>query len=253
MKVAMLVDPGNADGTVGGAELTMQEFALAAPEDVEWVTADADVFIIGNCTTVPKEAIETFGDRPVFRYFNDVDPHSDPELRAWFLANATTIFTSPLHVERFPFKVENPVLIPPPVGLEAFRPSRQIRRNQKRSGNVTVGAFQNPGKGAQALTEWADVSGGLTVYGTGQFLPYGPNVDYKGPLDYKQVPSVLWSHKTFVHLPTVTEPFGRGVVEAWAAGCELVVNGNVGATHWIQNDPDALATAATDFWSLIRA
>ena len=46
-------------------------------------------------------------------------------------------------------------------------------------------------------------------------------------------------YERFVFLPTTVEPFGRAVVEAWAAGCELIVNRNVGALHWLEN-PDGL-------------
>lgn len=249
MKVAFIMDPGNQDGSYGGAELTMKEFSLAAPEGVEFDKDDPDVFIVGNCTTVPADIIEKFEGKRVVRYWNDVDPHSDPELRAWFLENATNIFTSPLHLERFPFEVHGcPSLVPPPVDLEAFRPSRQVKRNTERKGAVAIGAYQNPGKGGQAITEWGRENEGIDVYGTGMYAPAG---DYKGPIAYTDVPKTLWQYETFVHLPFALEPFGRAVVEAWAAGCELVVNKNVGALHWIQNEPEKLESAAEDFWKLV--
>ena len=59
------------------------------------------------------------------------------------------------------------------------------------------------------------------------------------------------SYERFVFLPTVIEPFGRVVVEAWAAGCELVINDLVGARYWIEHDPDRIRTAGTDFWELV--
>lgn len=249
MRVAFVMDRGNEDGTYGGAELTMREFAEAAPDDVEIVTDEPDAYIIGNCVTVPASIIDKLDGKRVIRYFNDVDPHSDPELRSWLLENATCVFTSPLHVERFPFEVRSSFLVPPAVDLEAFRPSRQVRRNTEREGAVAIGAYQNPGKGGQAISEWGRENGGIDVYGTGRFIPAG---DYKGPLAYADVPKTLWGYETFVHLPQATEPFGRAVVEAWAAGCELVVNRNIGALHWIENEPEALETAAEDFWSVVK-
>lgn len=248
MRVCFLADAGNLDGTLGGAELTMKEFRLAAPEDVEIVTHDADTYVVGNCTSYDRTLIEELEGKRVFRYFNDVDPHSDPELRSWFLDNATCIFTSPLHVERFPFEVAEPIVVPPPVDLEAFKPTRQVRRNTERKGAVAIGAYQNPGKGGRALAEWARQND-LDIYGTGQFIPAA---NYIGLLAYTDVPKTLWRYKTFVHLPLDLEPFGRAVVEAWAAGCELVVNANIGAVHWIQNEPEKLTTAAEDFWGIVR-
>lgn len=243
------MDQGNQDGSVGGAELTMREFAQAAPDGVEVITeGEPDVFVVGNCVTIAPAIIEQFEGKRVVRYFNDVDPHSDPELRSWFLENATCVFTSPLHLERFPFEVDGPLLVPPPVDLGAFRPTRQVKRNTERKGAVAIGAYQNAGKGGQAITEWGRENGGIDVYGTGGYIPAG---DYHGPLDYRDIPKTLWRYKTFVHLPFALEPFGRAVVEAWAAGCELVVNKNVGALHWIQNEPEKLETAAADFWEIV--
>ena len=248
VKVCFLADTGNLDGTLGGAELTMREFRLAAPEDVELVELpDAETVIVGNCTAFDRSLIEHLEGKRVVRYFNDVDPNSDPVLRQWFIDNATCLFTSPLHVKRFPYEVDG-ATVPPPIDLARFRPTRQVKKHTERKGAVAIGAYQNPGKGAMGLTEWARENGGLDVYGTGQFIP---NANYLGPLDYTDVPKTLWQYETFVHLPTDLEPFGRAVVEAWAAGCQLVVNGNVGAVHWIQNEPEKLETAGEDFWRVV--
>lgn len=250
MRVCFLADAGNLDGTLGGAELTMKEFWVEAPDGVEVVDSDPDTYIVGNCTSYDRTLIGDLEGKRVVRYFNDVDPNSDPVLREWFLDNATCVFTSPLHVERFPYKVpDDHHVIPPALSLDRFRPTRQVKRHTERSGAVAIGTYQNPGKGAAPLTEWAIANGGLDVYGTGQFIP---NANYLGPIDYTEVPKTLWQYETFVHLPTDLEPFGRAVVEAWAAGCKLVVNGNVGAVHWIQNEPERLHTAAEDFWAVAR-
>ncbi len=249
MRVAFLYDAGNEDGTLGGAELTMREFALAAPDGVRLVTEEPDAYVVGNCTSFGPELIERLDGHRVIRYFNDVDPHSDSRLRRWLLKNAVCIFTSPLHAERFPHELQmDPVLVPPAVDLDAFRPTRQVDRNTERNGAVAIGAYQNAGKGGQALGEWAQHNGGLDIYGTGLYLP---GVYHRGALDYTDVPKTLWRYETFVHLPSDLEPFGRAVVEAWAAGCELVVNGNVGAVHWIREEPEKLETAAEDFWSVV--
>jgi hypothetical protein len=65
------------------------------------------------------------------------------------------------------------------------------------------------------------------------------------------MPALLARYKTLVFLPTVLEPFGRVVAEGWAAGCEIVTNGLVGAAYWIEEDPDAISTAAEDFWRVV--
>jgi glycosyltransferase involved in cell wall biosynthesis len=69
---------------------------------------------------------------------------------------------------------------------------------------------------------------------------------------HDHVATILRLYERFVFLPTHTEPFGRAVAEAWAAGCELIVNGNVGAVYWLEQQPDALTTAPRDFWSIVE-
>lgn len=254
--VAFLADAGNADGTLGGAELTMREFATAAPDGVEVVGADciesAEAVVIGNCVTYGPELIEQLHGKRVVRYHNDLSRHEHRDLREWLERPANgvvNVFTSPLHDQRYGGPCQ--AIIPPAIDLDRFRPTRQVRRNTERVGAVTVGAFQNPGKGGHLIAEWAARNEPVVAYGTGQFAPQGPAVDFRGPLAPERVPQVLWQHETFVHLPSAVEPFGRAVVEAWAAGCKLVVNRLVGAGWWIENQPERLETAARDFWALV--
>lgn len=253
MNVAFFADQGNADGTIGGAELTMREFAATAPAAVTLVEniADADTVVIGNCVTLPSEIVESLAGRRVVRYHNDLARHEHPRLREWLEDHAEHVFTSPLHQALYGLDGNWPN-IPPPISLAAFRPNRERRRNSARAGACAIAPWQNPGKGQHLLREWSDAHEPVDVYGAGPFVPCGPNLHYCGALSADQVAETLWNYGTFVHLPTAPEPFGRGVVEAWAAGCRLIVNQQVGALHYIQNEPDKLESAAADFWALIH-
>lgn len=253
MRVSFLYDPGNQDGTLGGAELTMREFIDAAPDNVEVVDGwDADVFVVGNCVTMGTALISHISHhqgQKVFRYHHDLARHENPALRNWLDDNAEHIFTSPLHKQKYG---RHGHVIPPAIDLDAYRPTRQAKRHRKNA--CSIGAWQNPQKGQHLLREWSErANTPLDVYGTGAYVPVGPTLDYKGPLDPDKVAQTLWGYEFFVFLPNVIEPFGRCVVEAWAAGCEVITNNNVGARHFIDNDPDALETAAEDFWWLVTS
>lgn len=256
MLVGWLADPGNEDGTIGGAELTQREFRQAKPKAVKTVTVtpeklelvrDCDVVCVFNCVRYPESTVSALSGKRVVRYWNDVAPHGSPRLTRWLVGNATCVFTSPLHLERFPWingTRPDTRLIPPPVQLDRFR---EAFKRHERAGAVALGPWMNPGKAPHLAAEWAEsAEERIDFYGGGPFAPAGSR-----PLTYDQVPDVLARHETFVHLPSVLEPFGRTVVEAWAAGCELVVNGLVGARYWIEQEPDKLDTAAQDFWALV--
>lgn len=245
MNVAFVFDSGNADGNLGGAELTMREFADAAPEPLVESLDEADTVVIGNCVGFGMELAKALIGKRVVWYHNDLSPHINSDLKGWLDHHATHMFCSPLQRDRYG---RDGHLIPPAIDLNRFRSADGVRE-----GVVSVGSWQNPMKGQQSLLEWAVEHGPVDVYGTGPFIPRTPPLEYKGPLEPEGVPEVLAAYQTFVHLPWAVEPFGRCVVEAWASGCELVVNRLVGATYWIREAPSALESAAEDFWKMVAS
>lgn len=258
MKVGWVRDSGNADGTAGGAELTMDEFYRAAPERVEFAPVDqAEVVVLGNVHAFDDSLIERLEGRRIVRYVHDLDRSGDPDLLAFLDLYAETIYTSPLHREvavgdDWPEDERGPRVIPPPIDLERFRPNRQTRRHGKREGVVSVATWQGPGKGAHLVSETCHRAGiEVDVYGTGTFLPYGSHVHNKGPVSQADLPSILWQYEQFVFLPTVLEPFGRCVVEAHVAGCEILTNKLVGSRFYIENGLDPIATSTEDFWTVV--
>jgi hypothetical protein len=238
MRIGWLADEHDPPG---GAELTQAEFRVAAPEDVEIVPLGPDDdldgferYVVHNC--------QTYSSRPSgLRYVHD--------LRGGIQHGDEVICCSPAQADRLGY--DDCGIIPPPINLAAFKPTRQQRRNTERKGACCVGAFMNPGKGGYRVAAWADENEPVDVYGFGPFLPEGPNINYCGPLEPTKVAQTLWQYERFVFLPVDLEPFGRCVLEAWAAGCDLVINGNVGASYWIEEQPEELKTAAESFWKVV--
>lgn len=257
MNITFLYDDGNADGSKGGAELTMEEFASAAPSSVAFEDLpDADVVVVGNCVQFGPEIIPSLEGRRVVRYHHDLARHEHPDLREWLDENAEHVFTSPLHRERYGVTWDHGEreahIIPPAINLDRFRLNREQRRKLKRSGIITLAAWQNPGKGGWLVSEVLRRDGlAADCFGTGQFRPMGENVTHYGEVEPDALPGLLHQYETFLFLPVSPEPFGRCVVEAWAAGCEIVTNDLVGSRWFIENDPAALDSAADDFWGLI--
>ena len=259
MRVGWLVDD---PGYRGGAELTMEEFKAAAPDGVEVVAHPAsdladdaghvDAWVVGNSVTYDARFVNVLATAPVIRYQNDLSYHGDQQLQGWLRENATYVFCSPLHRAAFKPHVERWEIVPPPVDLERFR---EARTGDARSPNAChVGQFMYGGKAGFMLQEWSEANQTkINVFGSGPFAPENTEwLTNRGPLDYEEVPRVLASHETHVHLPTKIEPFGRAVVEAWAAGTKTVVNGNVGARYYIEEAREKLETASSDFWKIVE-
>ena len=150
MNVAWLHDQGNADGSRGGAELTMDEFRAAAPESVEFTDLKAaETVVIGNCVTVDPGIIPALIDRRVIRYHHDLAQHESLVLRSWLDENAEHIFTSPLHREHYGL---DGAVAPPAVDLDRFRPNRQTRRNTERQWRLLGRIVDESGQGRR--TSW---------------------------------------------------------------------------------------------------
>jgi hypothetical protein len=98
-------------------------------------------------------------------------------------------------------------------------------------------------------------SGDITLAG-----PAGPGADtgfgrWLGPVDYSEIPGLMNRARNFVYLPRWPEPMGRVVVEAALCGCNLLTNGNVGATSFdfdIGNHIN-MEGATSEFWEKVEA
>lgn len=247
-----------AERYTGGAEMSAFAARETAPDGVEIVTCHAgdvtgsvDAYVVHNCTSYDRSIIPLLKKKPVIKRVYDVWPHGDPDLRLWLLANSAAVLLSgPLQQEAMAWQVTAPVtFVPSGVDVKRFRNAAP----KKRKGVVMVARLW-PGKGIDRVRQWAQENEVVVdVYGFGpeEKQVHGA-LNYRGPVEYAELPQLLAGYETFVFLPSQVEPFSRTTAEAWAAGCKLVVNGNVGALWWIENQPEALENAAQGFWEAVE-
>lgn len=250
MRVGWLVDEPSAPG---GAELTQAEFRAAAPEGVEVVdcppggiVTDCDRYVIQNCVQYTIDDLKRIKRRPIVKYWHDVGPWLQPDVRAWLNKYAVHVCCSPTQAEQMGLVAH---LIPPPVDLDRFAEAAE-HVNGSRSGACSVGSWRNYGKAPHKVAEWGAAHRvQVDYYGGGPLAPSGSQ-----DVPYDAMPALLAQYETFVFLPTVLEPFGRVVAEAWAAGCEIVTNGLVGAAYWLDGDRvTGIENSGRDFWDLVTA
>lgn len=249
MRVGWLSDDA---GYVGGAEMTQQEFVLAAPDEVKIVQCPPggverglDRYVANNVVTYRVEDFD--GLERVTWYHHDLSPFIDPAVRDWLNANAQHVFCSAFQRDRYGI---DGMCIPPALDLSPFKPPRQ-QRHVKREGVCSIAQWRSMGKGPHLLADWANENRTpVDCYGDGEVVPHSPYIDFKGALPHHLVAQTLWRYETFVFLPADPEPFCRSVAEAHAAGCEVVTNRLIGAVEWL-SQPDKLASAAEDFWAVV--
>ena len=176
------------------------------------------------------------------KYNHDVCPWLSQDVRKWLHRNALQICCSPIQADHMGLAAR---LIPPPIDLSRFEKAAE-HVNGNRGGAVSIASWRNYGKAPHKAAEWGAQNGGIDFWGGGELAPPGCQ-----PVSYDSMPALLAQYQTFVFLPTVLEPFGRLVAEAWAAGCEIVTNHLVGAGYWISEKPEAIDTAAEDFWGIV--
>jgi hypothetical protein len=248
MKVGFLFD---FLGIAGGAEYNIRAYQDAAPAGVELVDCppgrpipDCDVYVVSNCVMYHAWITDAFKGKRVIKIVNDVWRICDPKLREWLLENADPLLVSPYLETVVDWKFKRPAqYVPSVIDVPRF----EAARDGTRAGAVWLGrAFAS--KGLDEARAWAAQNGmSIDFYGDGPDHP----ADWKGVVSQEELPATLAHYDWFVFLPREPDPCPRTVIEAWAAGCKLALNGMQGASWWIENDPDALRDAAARFWKVV--
>lgn len=241
---------------VGGAELTADELRLGVPGGVKIhpVPADADgapgvdVWVVQNCTTYRfKDWVGVLATAPVVKYVHDVWPHGDTALRGWILQHAARlVFCSPAHYHEFPlpFQAAASVVLPP-VDVAWFRAASAAA--------ARIGVVRYPnralyvGHNRKGLAESQRLAErkGLTLDA------YGVGTD-NGPVPFADVPGLMARYRYFAYTPTTFEPFGRTIVEARAAGCEILTDApdRIGCLDIIDHVPKP-SVSTEQFWRIV--
>ena len=161
-------------------------------------------------------------------------------------------FVSPMHAEIVqrlqPGARGKARLLRPTLDPEPFL--RQRRSVAEREIEWLAAGAMTTAKGADLL----DVGPGLTLVSQrpGQTCPAGSRVVLGVP--HEEMPAYFGSAKRFVFRPRWPEPFGRTAAEAALSGCELHLDGRVGALSYeVDLSTSGLYEgAAAEFWEQVE-
>jgi hypothetical protein len=256
-KIAWIVDEPNY---LGGAELEVLYLLRTSPDRYKNVMVrpgghihrDIDLVMVHNCTQWDADLIDQLQGKKIIKRVHDMWPHGDPELREYLLTHSNMVMmSSPLHREHFPHAIKAKKVVDVPSALDANR-FLNNRDKFERKGTVWAGRMYL-GKGLDRAAEWARQNNEpVSVFGYGPLRDKLRNpLQYIGEVEHDAVDLLYPRFERFLFLPDQIEPFGRTAVEAWLSGCELVINGRVGAKWWMDNQPETLKHGATYYWNKV--
>jgi len=252
-------------GIHGGSEMSCGALVDHAPDWAKIVYCppnkrppdDIECYVVQNSTTYDQRWLEILLQKPTVKHVRDPWYAGDGLFRRCLLEQATLlIFSSQAQVDAFGYPFDAPhVILPPPVNLESFR--QAAKPKDEREGAIFVGRV-DVYKGAPMAVDWAYRTGEtLALIGT-PMMDFGklpPYIRVVGEVPYQRMPSIMGNAKSFVFFPQWPEAFGRTVAEAWAAGCELIVDGRIGAMEYIENEPERLGFQGPidEFWAAVES
>lgn len=194
-----------------------------------------DVVILNNISKYERGEIERLVDSyPCIRYEHDHwVARNYPEL---YEKVKHTIFLSQLHkdtVEDYTkTKIRNYSLIPSPIDSKKFG----LGEDREQNSVLWAGNFCEA-KGSKGFLEYVKDDPNFKFYVAGwgvdvSLLKDIENVEFVGELETNELIEYYQKCEYFYHRPVWHEPFGRTVLEAYFCGCNLLLNGNVGAMSW---------------------
>jgi glycosyltransferase involved in cell wall biosynthesis len=177
----------------------------------------------------------------------------DPLVRKLFAKSALNVYMSPLHQRTIEGTLGEDrdsasFVLKPTIDSTVFY-------NQHRERDIDylfVGVI-GEAKGLAAMRERFR---GANIHFVGKIAP-GEKLDFgtwHGSVPYSEIPNFMNRAKHFVFLPRWPEPHGRVVTEAALCGCQLITNGNVGATSFPFDigNPANFARANEEFWEIVE-
>ena len=258
-KCGIVMDVPNA---IGGAELSMQKMVEDIPDLFEPImispfnfeqVEECDIYVVGNCTMFPPQLIDVLQGKPVVKYVMDRWVHGSWRLRTWLLENAKLVLVSPDLLKKSPWVYNDYDLVPSPVDIGLFSRAKIDREvnGGKNDKAIWLGRMHH-NKGVHNAIRYAEEKNiELHMFGHGDVGLAGKR--YMGSLEPEEVPEVLAMYKTFIFLPNEFDACPRTIIEAWAAGCQLVLNDRIGSSYWINNENNVhdLYLATENFWDIV--
>jgi hypothetical protein len=254
-----MVDPGLPRA---GMVLSVEAFEAAKPDDVELYHCrpdrrppdDLDAFILHG-DLFDRRWIEPISGKPVMAHRHGAWHAGDPIFRRWILDNASLVtFNSPKQRELFRYPVNAPeAFVPLPVDVAKFQAAAGASKD--RQGTIFLGLIV-PAKGVAYTLDWALQNGGVDFWGEAPFPQVLKDITapsrYCGSVGFEQVPELLARYKQFIFTPPDGDLYARVVMEAKAAGCELILRGDIDAFA-IWECLDACQVGAQAFWQKARS
>ena len=261
IRVGWLSDAQEVLGA-GGAELSAERLVRHAPADFTIlpcppgnIRQDCDMYVVQNCRRYPPATVRALAVKPVIKVIRDVLESGSAYLKSWLLDEASLlIFSTQGQVDSFRWRFAAPwVLCPPPVDIDRFIAAKERAPDPRPNDVIWLGWFAIS-KGILEAIQWAEFSRRRVDFFGMRNILYEDTEFAKMhvAVPYGEVPDLLASYESFLMLPIEHEPFGRTVIEAYFAGCKLIVNRAIGALEWLDAIEAGRVKPVERFWTIVR-
>ena len=276
MNIVWIADYDTKDWPQGGAELTDESLIRKGRElghRVHWLRTNtlplptADLYIVANIHRAGDVFLHEVYQKPFVFFIHD---STTGGFHGKLLSSSKlNVFMSPRHQEyvgrKFWYvrvrnsllKKKNTILQPSIMDVDSFYVG------EKEKGMAVYMGLVARHKGIDNVLKYANRHPGLTVflYGKKEHQDVeilAKNVIYMGACKPEEVPDILSRAEHYIHLPKWVEAFGRGAMEGYLSGCNMICNRNVGCFsypwpwHSREDVRKILRQASEGFWKQIE-
>ena len=276
MNIVWTADFNTNDWPQGGAELTDKGLIQKGKElgyTIDWLRTNtsplprADLYIVANIHRASEAFVNEICQRPFVFFLHDST--IERFYKQLLSSSKLNVFLSPRHREYVRRKFwrmslrdsllrrKNTLLQPSILDVDS------LYVGEKEKGMVVYLGLIARHKGIDNILRYANQHPELTVFLYGKkerkdCTITARNVVHMGPCRPEDVPAILARAEQYIHLPKWVEAFGRGAMEGYLSGCNMICNKNVGCFsypwpwHSREDVRDMLRHAAEHFWRQIE-
>lgn len=241
-----------------GRQVSIRNFREAVPDNIEIIDIDPNnpqecsiyavhaVRVPKNLPLIPKKVSagkSRLHPVAIYSYQWDIDA----------FGASIAIYQSPLHAKTHRFGKKH--IIVPPVVEKDYTPGEGEYKRENKA--MWCGVF-DPVDGVDIAVRWSETGRIHTDYYGFNFainIPTSNYCKFVGTISNIDMVKAYKTHEKFIFTGRSPQPFNRSFAEAYLAGCEVILSGDLGINSFTEDTTDTIEkckASAKEYWDLIQ-